>query len=218
MTKLLPYFAGSTPAVVLGYIFYDIVLSYIGERFWYLAAGVALMGVCGVMGGEIYAYWMAGRAIANRTYWAFAITVLCAISLSGLVIYAISTVRNVSGLIASIIAAVIIYIVSGVGGFLNTRAVVQDNRLALLKVETAKARAEARRAEAEARAGQLSSVSSKKMDASTGRLNSALLKQVYDLIAADPKISARSIAKVLSIAPTTASKYSQVARGENVIK
>ena len=210
--KLSPYLAGSPPAVVLAFALYNSVIGVAGPGWEYLAGAVALSGVVGMLTAEIISYRKALEALALREWGAFVFAILAALICSGLVVFAIYSGADARSLLSSVVIAVIFYAVMGVDAYLGERRSERERELRELKARTSSTRAEARLLEAGQRAAtvqQAGRVSSP----SSGQLDEGRLRQVYGLLAAEPSLSAREVARRMGISPTTASAYCKKVKG-----
>ena len=151
LSKLAPYAAGSPPAVALAFELYAAVEGVTGAGWELLAAGVALLGVVGMMTAEIVSYRKALEALALREVGAFLFSLAAALVCSALVVFAIYSGADAKSLLSAIVVAVLFYATLGVDAYLKERRAERARALEESKARVAEKRAEARKLEAESR-------------------------------------------------------------------
>lgn len=124
--KLSPYGAATPPATILGVELYKnvqiIAQPVFGAATPFLAGFVAIVGIVGMMSGEIYSYNKAFEAFARKEIGAGLLSLAAALICSGMVAYAIYQGANTAVLISAVVFSVILYIAFGVGKFIKTKS------------------------------------------------------------------------------------------------
>ncbi len=228
MKDFAPILAGTPPAFILSVQLYKSVaaiLGIVGLDWYSIIPGIlAAVGMAGMVWVELKTYKTAAEAFAQNEIGPFIVSAICAVTLSGLVVFAVYIGADTKSLLTSTVGMIIGYIVIATRQYMATRKekAVNDlqsetaktaNQIALLNAQANanKVNAAAETQVLKARANlagvegvqPVQSVSTVQLD----KMDTPKARKVKAWFAANPGKSARDCAKALTISQTTASRY-----------
>jgi len=153
LENILPIAAPAPPALVMGALLYKEIIAALSPDWWHVAFIAAALGVVGMIGAEMYSYKQAAIAFAEGEQGATVAALIGGLITSALIVFAIwNSGENARPLIASVIIAIVAYMVLSVRDYLARKRgqarQTQDAELATIGATIRLTNAQARLAKA----------------------------------------------------------------------